>query len=1080
MKKQDYYLGLDIGTDSVGWAVTNTEYDLLKWHGDPMWGVTLFNQNENANAKRRSSRISRRRLARRKQRVALVQELFASEIAKVDPKFYIRMQESALWREDAAEPYSIFNDEGYTDQEYHNQYPTIHHLIVDLMKSDKPHDVRLVYLACAWLVAHRGHFLSDINKENITEMTNFETVYRAFTDCVVNLRDNATIPWNEDNLVGIRNILLKHIPVTRKYCELLTVLYSDGKAPTLSDEYPYGIEAMWKLLCGSKVSVNDLFPKEDYSELGSVSLNVSDEELEDLIGKLGDDAELIVRMKALYDQVLLSEVLNSFQTISEAKVAIFEQHKADLLNLKAFVKKYIPDKFNNIFRDAIKGNYTAYSRHVGKKNQKLPKDKGGKEEFSDWLNKIIKSVNPDEEDLPFFEDMILRLKTMSFLPKQTDGDNRVIPYQLYWYELRELLTKAEGYLCFLGQKDEDGLSVTDKLLSIMEFRIPYFVGPLNKASNYHWLDRTKEKIYPWNFEKVVNLENSEKGFIEKMMNRCTYLPDKTVLPKDSLLYHRYMVLNEINNIRIDGVELPVEYKQAIYKEVFEKRRKVTYKALIDFMTCRGYMMPGQSVTGIDIKINADLKPQHDFARLMSNGVLTEKQVEQIIERITYTTDKIRLKKWLAETYPDLSQNDVDYIARLNYKEFGRLSRKLLEFEGYDKHTGEVATIMSLLWTTNKNLMELMSEQFSFAEEIKKQQDEYYATHALKLDERLNEMWLPNAVKRPVLQALKLTREIKGLVGCAPKKIFVEVTRGATEEQKNKRTSSRREQILELYKKCKDEDVRILKQELESLGERVDDKLRGDALFLYFMQQGRSMYSGSKLDISKLGTAEYNIDHIYPESKSGDDSLLNNKVLVLSTENGQKGDRYPIDSEVRSSMHGFWDELHKIGAVNDEKYRRLTRSTPFTEEEQLGFVGRQLTQTSQAVKAVAELLQEYFPDTEIVYTKAKLVSNFRQTFNILKSRTFNDLHHAKDAYLNVVTGNVFNMRFSKRWFSLEQDYNLKTKPLFTHPVICGEETVWDGQNMLAKVLRTCARNNAKETVYSYSKGGELLAHHGKLG
>ena len=28
-KKQDYYLGLDIGTDSVGYAVTDAEYSLL-------------------------------------------------------------------------------------------------------------------------------------------------------------------------------------------------------------------------------------------------------------------------------------------------------------------------------------------------------------------------------------------------------------------------------------------------------------------------------------------------------------------------------------------------------------------------------------------------------------------------------------------------------------------------------------------------------------------------------------------------------------------------------------------------------------------------------------------------------------------------------------------------------------------------------------------------------------------------------------------------------------------------------------------------------------------------------------------
>ena len=87
----DYYLGLDIGTDSVGYAVTNEQYDLMKFHGEPAWGVTLFDE-ANLSAERRSFRTARRRLERRKQRVALLQELFAKEIGKTDPRFFIRLR----------------------------------------------------------------------------------------------------------------------------------------------------------------------------------------------------------------------------------------------------------------------------------------------------------------------------------------------------------------------------------------------------------------------------------------------------------------------------------------------------------------------------------------------------------------------------------------------------------------------------------------------------------------------------------------------------------------------------------------------------------------------------------------------------------------------------------------------------------------------------------------------------------------------------------------------------------------------------------------------------------------------------
>lgn len=36
---QKYYLGLDIGTNSVGWAVTDENYNLCKFGGKRMWGI---------------------------------------------------------------------------------------------------------------------------------------------------------------------------------------------------------------------------------------------------------------------------------------------------------------------------------------------------------------------------------------------------------------------------------------------------------------------------------------------------------------------------------------------------------------------------------------------------------------------------------------------------------------------------------------------------------------------------------------------------------------------------------------------------------------------------------------------------------------------------------------------------------------------------------------------------------------------------------------------------------------------------------------------------------------------------------
>ena len=82
----DYYLGFDVGTESVGYAVTDESYHVLDFRKRAMWGSRLFDAAQTAEG-RRVLRTNRRRLSRRKWRTELLQELFAEEICKVDSGF---------------------------------------------------------------------------------------------------------------------------------------------------------------------------------------------------------------------------------------------------------------------------------------------------------------------------------------------------------------------------------------------------------------------------------------------------------------------------------------------------------------------------------------------------------------------------------------------------------------------------------------------------------------------------------------------------------------------------------------------------------------------------------------------------------------------------------------------------------------------------------------------------------------------------------------------------------------------------------------------------------------------------------
>ena len=64
MEIGNYYLGIDAGTDSVGWAVIDNRYRVIRKKGKSLWGVRLF-EDANTAQERRVFRSSRRRNERK-------------------------------------------------------------------------------------------------------------------------------------------------------------------------------------------------------------------------------------------------------------------------------------------------------------------------------------------------------------------------------------------------------------------------------------------------------------------------------------------------------------------------------------------------------------------------------------------------------------------------------------------------------------------------------------------------------------------------------------------------------------------------------------------------------------------------------------------------------------------------------------------------------------------------------------------------------------------------------------------------------------------------------------------------------
>ena len=1050
---EQYYIGVDIGTNSLGWAVSDGAYNLVCYKGNGMWGTRLFDESKPA-LETRNYRSGTRRLNRRKERIDLLEMLFAKAISEKDMAFYRRLAESNLYEDDKSGEthYAVFADKDYTDKDFHKEFPTVFHLRKELIENSAPHDVRFVYLAIHHIIKHRGHFLFEsLDAGNITS---FEML---FEDLKSYLSDEMEIELVCNDMQELKDTLKsKALNKSEKHKKVLELCNVNKK------ETP-DKAAILSLLCGKSEKLSVIFDDEtlDEEETNKADLTGDfEEKSHEYEQVLGDRYELIDKLKAIYDWAILADILRDEKYISFAKVKSYEKHKSDLALLKKFVRQRCPEKYSEIFKISQKGlnNYTAYSGKI-KKNGKtgVLENKCTQADFCAYLKKVL-----NDTDKTDFEDMFNEIESADFMPKQHIKDNSVIPMQLHYAELCAILENAKTYLPFLNEADESGKTVIDKIYAIFTFRIPYYVGPLNKHSQRHWLERKEGKIYPWNFSEIVDLDASAENFISNLTNKCTYLPKEDVLPKKSILYSRYSVLNELNNLRIDGDKIDVETKQDIFNSLFLTRKKVTKKALENYFKSKYGETP--VITGIDGDCKSSMESYID---LKGYG-LNEAEMEDIITQITiFGEDKKRLRKRIGERFNNkLTDEDINKICNLKYTGWGKFSKKFLtEITGVLPKTGEVTNIITALWETNDNHNALLGSAYNFADSLKA---ESKPDENLSVKKMIDELYVSPMVKRPIHQTLQVIDEIVKIMGKPPKKIFVEVTRA--EEEVKKRTVSRKDALMSLYKSCKEEAGELF----EKLNAEDNEKLRNDKLYLYYTQLGRSMYTGKIIPIDSLMSTVYDIDHIYPQSKVKDDSL-DNRVLVEREINEAKGNKYPLDDafpDIKENMLPFWNMLLDKGLISKKKYDRLVRNSRLTDDELSDFINRQIVQTSQANKAVAHILEALYPNTSIIYSKAKFVSEFRHDYDMLKCREVNDLHHAKDAYLNIVVGNVYDERFTRsraNFIKGLQSGSYSLNRMFDFDT----EGAWDKDESISIVRKTMNKNNILYTRYSFCQHGSLF-------
>lgn len=159
---------------------------------------------------------------------------------------------------------------------------------------------------------------------------------------------------------------------------------------------------------------------------------------------------------------------------------------------------------------------------------------------------------------------------------------------------------------------------------------------------------------------------------------------------------------------------------SLSKEVFCCYRKVTIKKLKNYLIREGIVDKNVEITGIDGDFKAQLTAFHDFKEKLTGVTLSQKEKEEIILNIVlFGDDKKLLKQRVMRMHPELTEKQIKSISMLSYKGWGRLSKAFLEnITTPAPGTEEVWNVITAMWETNDNLMQILSKNYQLWTESK--------------------------------------------------------------------------------------------------------------------------------------------------------------------------------------------------------------------------------------------------------------------------------------------------------------------------------------------------------------------------
>ncbi len=481
----------------------------------------------------------------------------------------------------------------------------------------------------------------------------------------------------------------------------------------------------------------------------------------------------------------------------------------------------------------------------------------------------------------------------------------------------------------------------------------------------------------------------------KLVGRCTLEPAEYRAPKASYSAERHVWLTKLNNLRISEVgelrtlspgerqillDLPYTLAKLTYKQVRQKLG-LNEAARYNSLTYRGDKDP-ESAALFEAKAYHTLRKAYEGAgleNLWQRDALDANRLDLLAFALScYKTDE-DIRAYLAEN--SVEQEIIEAVLDVSFDKFVALSLKAL-----------------------RKILPFMEQGQRYDEAV---QSAGYAHHSQLNQDSAKTRFLPSPdrdqIRNPVVyralnQARKLVNAIIRQYG-PPVAVHIELARDLSKPIDERRRIEREQKEFQVNKE---------KARVDFVGQFGFEPKGLDLqkYRLYKEQMSQCAYSQEPIDVSRLFEAGYaEIDHALPYSRSFDDGQ-NNKVLVLTAENRNKGNRTPYEYLDGASNSPQW-QAFEAWVLSNKAYRRAKRDRllrkHFGEDEASEFRERNLNDTRYICRAFKRMVEDHLawhPDSDAknrcVVVAGQLTSLLRARWGLIKMRENGDLHHALDA------------------------------------------------------------------------------------